>query len=271
MVLSFILSWLKRRRRRKLLAEPFPEEWRRTLRLNLPLYPFLTPPERSRLRDAIVIFVHEKNWEGCGGLEITSEIKAAIAAQACLLVLGTEKVSFDHVQTILVYPTEFFVEDRRVGPDGTMCDDLQGHLGEAWHRGPVVLSWADVRQRDRFLRHGINVVFHEFAHQLDMLDGETNGTPPLDNRRLYRKWQEVMTEEFEKLEERSRLGQATLLDKYGAQNPAEFFAVCTECFFEKPLAFARRHGKLYDLLKGFYRQDPAERIRRARKDERLLP
>ncbi len=271
MVLNFFFSWLRKRRHRKLLADPFPDEWHRHLRLNLSFYALLSPGERSRLRDLVQIFIHEKEWEGCRGLEITDRMKVIIAAQACLLVLETRRTRFDHVQTILVYPAEFFVEDRRVGPAGTMSIDLQGHLGEAWHRGPVVLSWADVQRRDRLLHHGINVVFHEFAHQLDMLDGMINGTPPLESREEYEEWGDVMTVEFEKLVEQSRLDRATLLDQYGAENPAEFFAVCTECFFERPLAFARRHRKLYDLLMGFYRQDPAERIRRARQDEDERP
>lgn len=257
-----IFNWLKKRRRRKILAQRFPEEWHGILRRNLPFYACLDAEERSALRDGLRIFIAEKSWEGCGGLEMTDEIRVTIAAQACLLLLGLDGVEFDTVKTILVYPAEFFARRRDAAEDGIVRDDDGGRLGEAWYRGPVVLSWADARRGARNPFDGVNVVFHEFAHQLDMADGVVNGTPPLESHAAVRRWQEVMTTEYDRLVARSRRGRATLLDHYGAQDPGEFFAVCTECFFERSGAFELRHRDLYALLRDYFGQDPAERIRR---------
>jgi Mlc titration factor MtfA (ptsG expression regulator) len=125
----------------------------------------------------------------------------------------------------------------------------------------VILSWADVLEEGRDPSRGQNVVYHEFAHQLDMLDGVVDGTPPLQTPAQYRAWREVMTAEYRRLVEASSLGRATLLDQYGATNEAEFFAVATECFFDKPAALERRHPRLYQVLRDYYHQDPAGRVR----------
>jgi len=263
-----IFGWLKKRRRRKILAQPFPEEWTVILHRNLPFYSDLSADERSTLRDMLRIFIAEKSWEGCGGLEMNDEIRVTIAAQACLLLLGLDGVEFDTPKTILVYPAEFFDRQREAWEDGFVVDNSGGRLGEAWYRGPVVLSWADARRGGRNPYDGVNVVFHEFAHQLDMQDGVVNGTPPLESRAAERRWQEVMTIEYDRLVARSRRGRATLLDHYGAQDPGEFFAVSTECFFERSSAFELRHRELYDVLRDYYGQDPAERIRRAAREKR---
>jgi Mlc titration factor MtfA (ptsG expression regulator) len=250
-------------RRRRLLAAPFPQEWERILAANLPFYTRLTLEERTRLCDDLRIFVAETSWEGCGGLVLTDEIRITIAAQACLLTLNLEGVDFSHVKTILVYPDEYFAEgEPAVGEDGTIYEDVDGRAGEAWYGGPVVLSWADANFGARNPSDGVNVILHEFAHQLDMLDGVVNGTPPLANRSIEARWTEVMTAEFKRLRDMSKRGRATLLDDYGAVDPGEFFAVCTECFFELPVAFRRRHAELYALLCEYYRQDPAARLGR---------
>ncbi len=132
--------------------------------------------------------------------------------------------------------------------------------GQAVYRGPVILSWAEVRDEGRDPRRGHNVVFHEFAHQLDMLDGVINGTPPLPTAEQRERWKRVMTEEYRKLLDASAHGRATLLDQYGTTNEGEFFAVATECFFDRPADMERRHPELYDLLRTYYRQDPAARF-----------
>jgi Mlc titration factor MtfA (ptsG expression regulator) len=256
-----LFSWLKRRRRRKLIAQPVPESWPAILQRNLPFFATLSESEQEELCNRVKIFVAEKNWEGCRGLEITDEIRITIATQACFLVLGLKDNLFDHVRTILVYPAHYYAEARRHTGGGIVYEGFEGRLGEAWYHGPVVLSWEDV-QHGCFQPHdGVNVVFHEFAHQLDMQDGLINGTPPLESREQYEQWRTVMTGEFEKLNRQSERGTATLLDHYGTTDPAEFFAVATECFFEKPLAFRRRHPRLYNLLKGYFHQDPAVRIK----------
>ena len=253
-----IFSWLRNRRRRKVLAEPFPPGWEDYLRQNVAHYRHLSGAEQARLRDDLRIFLAEKNWEGCGGLPMTDEIKVTVSAQACLLVLGLKHNYFDRVRSILVYPHGYRAESREAA-GGTVVEGRSDRLGEAHYRGPVILSWAEVLEDGRHPNRGHNLVFHEFAHQLDMLDGVIDGTPPLGSRAEYQRWQEVMTAEYRQLCEASEHGRATLLDQYGTTNEGEFFAVATECFFDKPAEMARRHPKLYALLRDYYRQDPSAR------------
>jgi Mlc titration factor MtfA (ptsG expression regulator) len=254
-----LFSWLKRRRRRKILAAPFPPEWLGYLQANVPIFERLSEREKATLRDDLRIFVAEKHWEGCGGLTITDEIKVTIAAHACLLLLGIDHDSFESVLSILVYPSGFRSPDGWAGPDGVVHADT-GLLGEAWRHGPVILAWDNVLAGGRNILDGRNVVLHEFAHQLDYLDGVADGTPPLHNREQYRKWHDVMTAEYAQLVAESEHGKPKVLDAYGATNPAEFFAVATECFFEKAVQMKHRHPQLYAVLQEYYCQDPARRF-----------
>jgi Mlc titration factor MtfA (ptsG expression regulator) len=256
-----LFAWLKKRRRRRLLAAPFPTGWLTHLNQNVGHYALLTDAEQTRLRHDLRIFVAEKTWEGCGGLIMTEEIQVTIAAQACLLLLAIEHDYFDRVLSILVYPSAYRSPRYQLGADGLMHEDT-GRVGEAWYRGPVVLSWDEVRRDGLRFRDGRNVVLHEFAHQLDFLDGWADGTPPLKGRAQYQTWHEVMTAEYEGLVRASELGRATLLDQYGTESPSEFFAVATECFFEKPVALRRRHPALYEVLRDYYGQDTAARFTR---------
>lgn len=255
-----LFSWLRKRERRRILAQPFPPPWLEYLRQNVAHYQYLSPEEQARLRDDLRVFIAEKNWEGCGGLEITDEVKVTIAAHACLLVLGLEQSCFDRVPSILVYPHGYRDPRNRPGPGGVIDTRGQARLGEAWYRGPVVLAWDQVRHDGRHPGQGRNLVFHEFAHQLDMLDGLVDGTPPLRSREEYRRWAEIMTEEYKRLANASEHGRATLLDRYGATNEGEFFAVATECFFDRPGGMRQQHPRLYDVLREYYRQDPARRL-----------
>jgi Mlc titration factor MtfA (ptsG expression regulator) len=258
-----LFSWLRNRRRRRLLGAPFPADWSTYLRRNVSHYALLTDAEQARLHDDLRVFAAEKSWEGCGGLTLTDEIKVTIAAQACLLLLGMEHDYFNRVLSILVYPGPYRLPEGEVGPGGIIHDDI-GRVGEAWYRGPVVLSWDSVRPDGPDHHAGHNVVLHEFAHQLDFLDGLADGTPPLKSPAQSRKWHEVMTAEFRRLVRDSARGRAHLLDEYGASSPVEFFAVATECFFERPVPLERRHRELYEVLRNYYGQDPAERVLRAR-------
>lgn len=253
-----IFAWLRERRRRRLRAQPFPAPWLTYLHANVAHYRYLSEAEQQRLREDVVIFVAEKHWEGCGGLRMTDEIQVTIAAQACLLVLGMEHNYFDRVLSILVYPHGYEAEGAHRG----VVEQGSGRLGEAHYRGPVILSWAEVLENGRHPRAGKNLVYHEFAHQLDMLDGVINGTPPLGSRDEYSRWQKVMTAEYQQLIEASAHGRATLLDQYGTTNEAEFFAVATECFFDRPVELRQRHPKLYELLRDYFKQDPATRCTR---------
>ena len=256
-----IFSYLKRRRRNKILAEPCPSAWLDYLRDNVVHYRTLSPDEQARLRDDLRIFVAEKNWEGCGGLMMTDEIKVTIAALACLLVLAIDHDYFSSVDSILVYPRGYVVPEPTYIEDTTIMGE-GARLGEAWYRGPVVLSWADVQSNAREPQSGENLVWHEFAHQLDMLDRAIDGTPPLGSREQYDKWIEVMNDEFDQLKADARAHRDTLLDTYGVASEAEFFAVATESFFGTPVELRARHPRLYELLREYYHQDPAERMKK---------
>jgi Mlc titration factor MtfA (ptsG expression regulator) len=186
-------------------------------------------------------------------------MRVTIAAQACLLVLAFDDQLFDRVLSILIYPREYLVADaRRLVGGETVTEEMRA--GEAWYRGPVILSWAEVIDDCQRLGHGRNVVWHEFAHQLDMLDGIIDGTPPLGNREQYHRWAEVMSAELSRLREARRTYQPTVIDPYGAKNEGEFFAVVTEAFFDRPARLRQEHRALYDLLAEFYRQDTADRL-----------
>lgn len=254
-----VFTRFRRWRRRRLLARPFPAEWLPYLE-QLEHYRRLGQSEQSRLRDDLRVFIAEKNWEGCGGLDLNDEIRVTIAAFACMLLLGLEHDYFSGVQSILVYPSEFVVPVREpIGP--TVLEGESFHLGEAWYRGPVILSWDEIAADVANPGTGQNLVWHEFAHQLDMLNAAVDGTPPLPTRQLRERWREVMSVEQRRLRRADMLGRPTLLDPYGAEDAAEFFAVATEAFFDQPLPLAAEHPELYDLLRGYYRQDPASRWR----------
>lgn len=265
-----LFGWLRNRRRKKILAGPFPEEWLAYLERNVAHYPLLSDGEQVQLRDDLRLFIAEKNWEGCGGLTLTDEIKVTVAAQACLLTLNLEGDPYARVRTVLVYPTGYVAPAADVLEGGGVIEGEVERLGEAHYRGPVVLAWDDVLEGGRH-REGYNLVFHEFAHQLDMLDGAVNGTPLLADPEQARRWKRVMSAEYHRLVEASDRGRATLLDDYGAESEAEFFAVATECFFDRPTALARRHPELYEILRDYYRQDPAARERKRGADPRRLP
>jgi hypothetical protein len=179
-----------------------------------------------------------------------------IAGQACLLLLGVEGYYFDSLKSVLVYPGAFTRPADMPGSYGGIHEDVPLH-GESWERGPIVLSWERVLRSGHNTHNECNLVLHEFAHFLDGLDGRADGTPPLETRSQYRTWHRITEEAYRRLLRSSQRGQATLLDHYGATNHAEFFAVATECFFERPVAMRRRHAALYEILQRFYHQDPA--------------
>ncbi len=255
-----LFTWLKNRRRRQLLATPFPATWLEYLERNVTHYAYLSETEQAKLRDDLRVFIAEKNWEGCGGLVLTDEIRVTIAAQACLLVLAMPHQFFPLVPSILVYPRGFRAPYRRQRGNFLEEQGYMAELGQANYRGPVILSWVDVLAGGRDAHDGQNLVFHEFAHQLDALNGMLDGTPDLDGPAQERRWRQIMTREFHHLRRDVDQGYPTLLDPYGTTNEAEFFAVATECFFEMPVEMASRHPDLYDLLRDYYHQDTARRI-----------
>lgn len=251
--------WRRRRRavsRERLRAQPFPPAWRRLLERNMPLYGRLSAPERERLEGHIQVFLVEKRFEGCGGLEMTDEVRVTVAAQACLLLLEHDIGCYSDLRSILVYPTTVVPEYAHMPQHGGIVHEPAPVLGESWGHGAVILAWDDVQRGAATIDDGRNVVFHEFAHQLDQEAGEADGTPHLDNISAFRTWGRVMREHFVRLREATEEGRPTLLDPYGATNPAEFFAVATEYFFERPLALRREHPELYRELSSYYRVDP---------------
>ena len=252
-----MFGFLARRRRSRLRARPFPAEWRQIIERNLPIFRRLPAADQSELLGHVQVFLAEKRFEGCGGLELTDEIRVTIAAQACLLLLHREADHYPELTVIVVYPTGYMAhEERHVGgglwEEG--ADDRLGHTGRGLRA--LVLAWDSVRHGAADPNDGENLVLHEFAHQLDFEDWRTDGTPALGTRAEYLAWARVMSREFEALRAADDAGTPTLLDKYGATNPAEFFAVVTEAFFERPHALRARHPDLYAELERFFRQDP---------------
>ena len=255
-----LFSWWKSRRRRRVMDAPFPAEWLAILERDFAHYALLSADEKARLLHIVQVLLDEKTFTGCGGLEMTDEIRVAIAAQAALLILCLPHDYYENVDSILVYPQSYVLPRTRPTGVGLFTEEKLAVQGSAHHGGPVVLSWDSARGGGRNARDGRNVVYHEFAHKLDMLDGLTDGTPELDDRTEFRAWVKVMTEEYARLCEDAKKGRKTLLDKYGALNVGEFFAVATEVFFEKPTQLKARHPNLYQVLRDFYEQDLAARF-----------
>lgn len=255
-----LFRWLRNRRRRALVQQPFPPAWEDLLHENVRAHRRLNTGQQGQVRDYVRIFTHEKHWEGCGGQQITDEVRVTIAGQVAIQVLGLPTEYFDHVLSILVYPDAYLARASTATGPGIVIEGDSARQGEAWYRGPVILSWSDVLAGGLGHTHGRNLVFHEFAHQLDMLNGRrADGIPPLETAAEAERWVRVVGEQYRQLVHDCSHGHATLLDCYGTTNLAEFFAVATETFFERPTAMQHRHPDLYACLREFYRQDPLAR------------
>jgi Mlc titration factor MtfA (ptsG expression regulator) len=255
------LLWLRKKHRKQLIQQPFPHDWLEIIERNVLFYHYLPPEKQRELLGLVRVFLAEKRFEGCGGLEITDEIRLTITAQACILLLNLDVTFYPKLRSILVYPYGFVAPAVSRHPDGTVSEGFQPRLGESWSQGNVVLSWEDVLRGAANLGDGRNVVIHEFAHQLDSESGFCNGAPLLPRRSMYREWSRVLGREYEALVDSVEQGRITVIDKYGATSPAEFFAVVTELFFEKPLELESFHPELYEQLKTYYGQDPASLMR----------
>lgn len=260
-----MFGWFTNAKRRKLMARPFKTEWDGYAARNIAHWCMLDESEREELRNIAKVLLGEKYWEGCGGLTLTDEIKVTIALQAGLLILGVPHDYYRNVLSILVYPSTVWAPppaqgffQHSLGP----VDLEKPVLGQAFHNGPVILVWDAVLHGGRHPEKGHNVVYHEFAHKLDMLDGAADGTPPLHSRKEYADWIEVCSREFLELKRLAAEGHHTFLDHYGATDEAEFFAVATEQFFDQPLSFLESSPRLYEVLSQYYRQDPAARAGR---------
>ncbi|MGV3756144.1 MAG: zinc-dependent peptidase [Verrucomicrobiota bacterium] len=257
-----MFGFFKRRRREQLKAQPFSTAWQDILLRRFPFYERLDAAGREALEDLIQIFLGEKVFEGCGGQEITDEVRVLIAAQACFLLLNREVECYPKLKTVLVYPSAYFARGGGRHGDQEVQHEVQGRLGESWDAGVVVLAWDATLAGAANVMDGRNLVYHEFAHQLDQEDGAADGAPTLpadswrEKRGRYLAWAKIMGEEYGELQKAIDKGQKTVIDDYGGSHPAEFFAVATECFFEKPRQLRKNHPALYEELKKFYQQDP---------------
>jgi len=258
-----MFRWLSDHRRKKLTRVPFPSEWGDIIRQNVAHCGMLEDAERDHLRTLVQVFVAEKNWEGAGGLELTDEIRVTISAQACLLLLGLPHNFYRNVESIIVYPSTVVPPQRKPGffENPSAPVDLQHPIiGQAFQQGPVIIIWDAALRGGRHPASGHNVIYHEFAHKLDMLDRAADGTPPLRDRAEYRDWIQTCSREYLRLKHDTEKGRTSFLDAYGATNEAEFFAVATEHFFERPRQMVAHAPDLYRVLQEYYRQDPAKRV-----------
>ena len=254
-----IFGFLKERRRKQLKARPFPNEWLKIIKRRVTFFARLSAVDQAELLDRIQVFLAEKHFEGCAGLEIDDEIRVTIAAQACLLLLRRRTDYFPRLVTILVYPSTYLVDEQRPIEGPVWEEGRMSRLGETGRTmGSMVLAWDAVKTGAADPSDGKNVVLHEFAHQLDYENLAADGTPTLATRRQQLAWREVMRTEFASLRAADETGIPTLLDTYGATNPAEFFAVSVEAFFERPIMFRARHPRLYSELQHYFQQDPVE-------------
>ena len=251
---------LRRRRRRRVRAVPLPEAWRAVLAKNVPLYDMLPADYRRQVEDHVKVLLSEKKFEGCAGLELTDEIRLTIAAHAALLLLGSDEPRYyPGLVTILVYPTAYLAPESE--SDGVIVTEQEeARLGESWRRGVVVLAWDAARAGARDAHDGDNVILHEFAHQLDTEDNAADGVPHLNQPGDYRTWARAFAPQYQRLRAQPH---ESVLNAYGATNPAEFFAVATETFFEKPKQLREHDPALYAELSRFYRIDPAQLTERA--------
>lgn len=256
-LLSALAFTYPRWRRKRLLARPFPDEWLNILSRRLPFFSQMSPEQQQQLQQSMTLFIADKHFHGCDGLVVTDEMRVTIAAEACLLLLNRKTGIYPRLRHILLYPYAFVATHRQGNVDGTLSEQSRGLLGESWQAGKVILSWHDVLAGMADTRDGHNVAIHEFSHQLDSESGSANGAPPLRSTR-YPQWEQVLSREYEALQKALGRHKSHVMDYYGATSPAEFFAVATETFFEKPWRMQRRHPELYQQLQDYYRVDPRQ-------------
>lgn len=236
----------------------FKKEWALLLEEHLPLYSHFPDELKEKVHEKISQFVATTFFEGCGGLELTNEMILIVAGQACTLIVNHEGPPYPNLKTVLLYPSSFSSLQEGFDEMGNPKKERVTRLGESWSNGTVILAWDSVTSGARNVYDGRNVTFHEFAHQLDQENDQSDGVPFLHASQAYHTWAEVLNDGFEKLIEKAERGKRSVMDHYGATNRAEYFAVATECFFEKPRQMKKKHPKLYQVLKDYYRQDPLD-------------
>jgi len=257
LVLQIGLPIWRARQRKRLRKQGFDPNWRPLLEASAPLYRRLPPELKTRLHSLIGVFMAEKSFIGCAGVDVTPAMKLGISAQACLLIVNRDDDVYDRLTTILIYPAAFVVPERDVDEAGVVTEEHRTLVGQASDAGHIVLSWADIEQAGTAAAESINVVLHEFAHYLDFEDGAGNGAPALVARKDYQRWSQVMRSAYSRVWHRVRGGHETVIDEYALEDEAEFFAVATEAFFEQSAALKAEDPALYGELASFYRLDPA--------------
>ena len=256
-VIFYVVFWPGLRRKR-IEQRPFPPEWETILQENLPIYRGMSPDHRHQLQNLVKRFIADKKFIGCAGQQITDAIRITIAGNACLLLLNRNSGCYPQLDSVLVYPSTFLVSREERDEAGLVSVHHSELVGESWSQGKIILAWDDVERGVGNFRDGYNVVLHEFAHELDHEDGVTNGVPLLRTRGAYNSWAKVFAAEYAQLQASADRDEPTLLDHYGATDPAEFFAVATETFFEKPLQMQVHHGALFAELMNYYGVDPGQ-------------
>ena len=252
-------SRLKAWRRNRILAGARLDE--RAWRLAIQRFPFtraLSADERGRLRELTILFMHDKLFASAHGLRLTDDMRLHVALQACTLILNLGLEYYRGWREIVVYPAGFVPRHQHTDEAGVVHEGEEAYAGEAWLHGPVILSWADIA--DSEYPDGVNVVIHEFAHKLDMLNGSANGYPPLHRGMDRRSWSETFSAAYQGLCARVDRGDDTIIDPYASESPAEFFAVLSEAFFELPDVVQTEYPRVYSQLAQFYRQDPLARL-----------
>lgn len=253
-------GFFARRRRKHLREKPLPDNWRTILDSKLPYYALLSDEERQTLHGHVQILLAEKRFEGCDGFDITDETRVVIAGLASVPLLGLEADFLPALSSILVYPGAYVAPQAELDDSGVIAETDDVRIGESWDRGAMALSWQDI-EHDLRAFNGENVVFHEFAHQIDDATGASEGSPEHLDPTQRAQWDEVFPREYDAFVQAVDRGLRTMIDPYAASEPAEFFAVLTEFFFERPRDLERRHPALYQVFQAFYRQDPGPRFR----------
>jgi Mlc titration factor MtfA (ptsG expression regulator) len=251
-LLAFVLiRWHRARRQALTFHEPFPREWRAILKRNVPLYARMPRDLRLRLEPVVRAFLARVEFIGCQGLQVTDEMRLVVAAQACLLIIENDANAYSGLHSVLLYPDEFVVQDSDQDEAGVVTEGERVLSGQTFDTARIILSWRDVLESGEE-NEAYNVVLHEFAHYLDhSIDSA------LTERGHTSSWHETLEREYDALCDAVERGEETVIDPYGAEHLAEFFAVATETFFETPKPLREAHPRLYDELRRFFRLDPA--------------
>lgn len=253
-----LVLWFPEYRLKRAIERPFPQQYAAILKENIPAFSGMPAELQQQLQRLVKQFLHQKKFVGCDGLRIDDEMRVTIAGKACLLLLNRPPRVYPELQLILVYPSEFVAPRTEIDVGGVVTHAHEQLSGESWSDGRVILAWDQVKQRASNFDHGHDVVLHEFAHQLDTESGGANGAPLLPTQARYRSWAAALSREYANLREAATNQSGSVLDYYGATDPAEFFAVATETFFVDPFTMAEFHPALFGELGKYYRVDPRE-------------